>query len=527
MGRDVELLFYLAVADNNRILVSNNGDLDGVALNALKDVPELSSQFSLGFDDTIITFLRDRDDHRIIYVLAGHSCVTKPKAWSYLEELQTIYRRYKSLKSFEGFKGKLSDMIKKERGKIPPRVDLVVYPDAPRNYLVPKEGDEEPEFCPPPQPSVQAGRKSLQEELAELGDSDDEEPLDFSSSIPPVPLYGSNNRQSKSEVHAPFNFRQVQTSGRPLNWSIEVTSGKGQPPQIWSNMNAKNGPGCKPDESLLIWAKKRGPIGDLPLSVHRDFLNADNGNKDANESAESMENMESMNKRSGGGGEAETFSSRDSPNLEELSKRPHTDGQLGISRKKGSPVGRINYQRSNSKSQEHKVSPEERLPSRESRTDVYKVQDHNGFSSERSKPVAGRISAMAPSGLSWHEEIRRYNVSMGIAAPKPFSGPITSTAEEYVGASSHAVPSEQKMKKPASASSAGRSMEREKERVLSRDRQDIDDHHDHEFGLQPQKNKQGQGDAKSTAAKRNHDSWKKKLRGALHSIIGAFGANPN
>ncbi|CAI7883869.1 unnamed protein product, partial [Closterium sp. NIES-53] len=105
-----------------------------------------------------------------ICTLAAHECLGRSQARYHLENLLEDFRAHErggvlSFSAHQRLERKLQAVVSANKGVVPPRVVLYLYPGAPKKFLT-KE-DQEPEYIKP------EGKTRLQKALEEFDEDDD------------------------------------------------------------------------------------------------------------------------------------------------------------------------------------------------------------------------------------------------------------------------------------------------------------------------------------------------------------------
>eukprot|EP00271_Cylindrocystis_brebissonii_P019151 TRINITY_DN570_c0_g1_i1.p1 TRINITY_DN570_c0_g1~~TRINITY_DN570_c0_g1_i1.p1 ORF type:complete len:543 (-),score=81.58 TRINITY_DN570_c0_g1_i1:1780-3408(-) len=427
-----------------------SGNARNVAMEALMEFRNDGMNcrtYTMSFDDTMVAFMRHSEQSDLIFMMSCHCSLTKKDTWDILATVQ---------KSFpSNFEQEVRSIIQKSKRKVPRRVDLVMYANAPHAYKVHHEGDEAPkDYVQPTAAPKNPGWKSLQEELEEL--SDDEE-LSSSSSRPSrgdtnhsAPL-GSSSAVPRNNGGQGFPFRPAPPAkeARPMmsGSQLRVAPILAPPPsKTWSvNFSSRQGGwGATQPPSQEVELRRGGASGDFSKKRSSDDM-APHGDSPSSDDGSQPDKFEDSKPLRG----KKPFVSDEYPKQSSESEKRRTSS---------SPFDFLGaLPRSNSyKSQEHRrVSPEEAL--QESRTDIFGKK--TGFQPERVRPPAGRIGDMAPSGLSWEEEIRRHHVARGMPPPQVYSGRFSAASDSPDSAAR--ARADKQNKAGANVSAAGLSLKRQ------------------------------------------------------------------
>ncbi|CAI5968144.1 unnamed protein product [Closterium sp. NIES-64] len=121
----------------------------------------------ISWDQVMLIFLVHKDT---ICTLAAHECLGRSQARYHLENLLEDFRAHErggvlSFSAHQRLERKLQAVVSANKGAVPPRVVLYLYPGAPKKFLT-KE-DQEPEYIKP------EGKTRLQKALEEFDEDDD------------------------------------------------------------------------------------------------------------------------------------------------------------------------------------------------------------------------------------------------------------------------------------------------------------------------------------------------------------------
>eukprot|EP00271_Cylindrocystis_brebissonii_P005584 TRINITY_DN1769_c0_g2_i1.p1 TRINITY_DN1769_c0_g2~~TRINITY_DN1769_c0_g2_i1.p1 ORF type:complete len:631 (-),score=115.91 TRINITY_DN1769_c0_g2_i1:1870-3762(-) len=490
------LIFYAAVANSKEsgclpsrtdILFEykpKEGDFKGVAVDALREAytDGLNCKFySLSFDDTMISFVRA--DKGFVFMLVSHSSLTKKRAWELLEMVELALQQHRGPPPFDK---QFADLLQSVKGKIPPRVDLVVYPNAPHAYK-----DEEQ----PPDPSQFVGRnaikatslpspgwKTLQQELEELSDEEEEDGSSWNNRpsgppyTPPLRSFSLKAPSSSNDGdHASAAQAALLAHQQKMTRSMEVSRGM-PPPKLLPKMPKAGGGGsngvANPYAMSFADFKSSQHSGGTPPSPHlggtpplhpaaaKSHSRGSEGSESGSTSHSTLlrgelsvpkiyEIPNELDYTSASEEEACAMPVDEKKPLMQSGRGLSSTNSSGESPKVGGSKKRGALMAVRPKSQEHqkRVNPEVVVTAhREHRTDAFV----GGFQSERSRPQAGRIGDRAPSGLSWEEEIRRHHVARGIPPPRSYSGHLSASEspEPTPKASSREEPQQEQQQPP-------------------------------------------------------------------------------
>ncbi|GJP86856.1 hypothetical protein CLOP_g16830 [Closterium sp. NIES-67] len=165
-----ELILGLGISRGSDVLISHSplkGEFDDFLLEAAKKVPKYARWFSLSWDQVMLIFLVHKDT---ICTLAAHECLGRSQARYHLENLLDDFRAHErggvlSFSAHQRLERKLQAVVSANKGVVPPRVVLYLYPGAPKKFLT--KADQEPEYIRP------EGKTRLQKELEEFDEDDD------------------------------------------------------------------------------------------------------------------------------------------------------------------------------------------------------------------------------------------------------------------------------------------------------------------------------------------------------------------